>query len=85
MRFIKQNEKRRILSNLYLTIINPYFPNEKKKTFLIRKEKPQLKKIETIHPQKLLIFNRTGKRDRETDTEREREEVEGEERTVIRG
>lgn len=31
MRFIKQNEKRRILSNLYLTIINPYFPNEKKK------------------------------------------------------
>lgn len=30
-RFIKQNEKRRILSNLYLTIINPYFPNEKKK------------------------------------------------------
>lgn len=72
-RFIKQNEKRWILSNLYLTIINPYFPNEKKKTFLIsRKEKPQLKEIETIHPQKLLIFNRTGKRERQTDTERER-------------
>lgn len=59
---------------------------KKKKIFLIsRKEKPQLKKIETIHPQKLLIFNRTGKRERERQTQREREEIEGEERTVIRG
>lgn len=46
--------------------------------FLInrRKKKPLLKEIKTIHPQKLLIFNRTEKEreeDRWTERKRERE------------
>lgn len=56
--------------------------------FLIsrRKKKPLLKEIKTIHPQKLLIFNRIGKRERGRQMDREKErEREKEERTVIRG
>ena len=74
MRFIKQNEKRRILSNLYLTIINPYFPNEKKKNLSHKKKrKTPTEEDRNDTSAKTAYFQSHGKkRERETDTERER-------------